>query len=183
VFLILLMGCGSNGSTTGTAMKSYHDALAETDPKNRPVLASGSEAEKKALESFSNFYSTFSTATLERDFDERYARNAYFYDGIKDLRGKDRIKSYFRETLAAMQDATIVIDDVAISGGNYYVRWRMDFALKRKPEDPIRALGVTHLRFDAQGRIIFQHDFWDTSVIFEKLPVLGTLIQWIKKKI
>jgi limonene-1,2-epoxide hydrolase len=184
VCLILLIGCGSDGAPDKTAMQSYSKALAETDPMHRPsMVGGGAEAEQAAVDAFVEFYRAFSTATLESRFDDLYASNAYFYDGIKEIRGKERIKSYFRETLASMNDATILVDDVAVSDGNYYVRWRMDFALNRNPDDRIRALGMTHLRFDEQGRIIFHHDFWDTSVVFEKLPVIGAVIQWIKKKI
>jgi hypothetical protein len=181
--LTFMVGCGSQNDRDAQPMPLYEKALAETDPQRMPRPAGGSEAEKQALDNFSAFYSAFSTETLEDRFDGIYAPGAYFYDGIKEIRGSEAIKTYFRETLAAMQISQISIDDVATSEGNYYLRWTMLFSLKRSPEDQIRALGLTHLRFDDQGRIVFHHDFWDTSVVFERLPVIGAAIRWIKKKI
>lgn len=183
LFLTFMVGCGSQNDRDAQPMGLYEKALAETDPRRMPRPAGGSDVEKQALDNFIAFYSAFSTETLEDRFDGIYAPSAYFYDGIKEIRGSEAIKTYFRETLAAMQVSQISINDVATSEGNHYLRWTMQFALKRNPDDRIRALGVTHLRFDAQGRIVFHHDFWDTSVVFERLPVIGSAIRWIKKKI
>jgi len=40
---------------------------------------------------------------------------------------------------------------------------------------------VSHVIFDAGGRVAFQQDYWDTSAaIFEKVPVVGSVIRRVK---
>jgi hypothetical protein len=42
---------------------------------------------------------------------------------------------------------------------------------------------MSHVRYDKNGKIIFHQDYWDTGVILEKIPVLGTIITWIRNRI
>ena len=58
----------------------------------------------------------------------------------------------------------------------------MHLTTKRWKDEPITAVGMSHVRFDKDGRIIFQQDYWDTSIIYEKVPVMGWVIRWIKKQ-
>ena len=82
------------------------------------------------------------------------------------------------------ESVTVQFEDVAESGGNYYFRWVMDARLKQLREgQTIRTIGVTMVRFDAQGRVVLHQDFWDTTAgVFEHVPVVGTAIRGIKAK-
>jgi hypothetical protein len=45
------------------------------------------------------------------------------------------------------------------------------------------SIGMTHLRFDRDGRVIYHQDYWDSgSALFEKIPVLGGGIRAVKKR-
>ena len=77
----------------------------------------------------------------------------------------------------------VTVVDVARSGANYYVRWTMEVRFKGA-RDSVFTIGMTQLRFNEQGLIVFHQDFWDsTAGFFEHLPVLGSAIRWIKTKI
>jgi hypothetical protein len=43
-------------------------------------------------------------------------------------------------------------------------------------------VGISHVRYDAEGKAIFHQDYWDTGAVCEKIPVMGAVIRWIKKK-
>jgi hypothetical protein len=44
--------------------------------------------------------------------------------------------------------------------------------------------GATHLLFDEEGRIASHRDYWDPAEeLYEKVPVLGTLMRWIKRRL
>jgi hypothetical protein len=49
-------------------------------------------------------------------------------------------------------------------------------------DDPIRTVGMSHVRYDAKGKVIFHQDYWDTGAVYEKIPVMGAVIRWIKNK-
>ena len=58
----------------------------------------------------------------------------------------------------------------------------MHLKTKRSPGDPIRTVGISHVRYDAKGKVNFMQDYWDTGVVYEKIPVMGAVIRWIKNK-
>ncbi len=49
------------------------------------------------------------------------------------------------------------------------------------PFDPVAQVirGVSHLKFDASGRVCWRRDYWDAAEEFyAKRPVIGGLIRW-----
>jgi hypothetical protein len=42
--------------------------------------------------------------------------------------------------------------------------------------------GVSHIRFDASGKVNYHRDYWDTGEeLYAKVPVLGWLIRRLKR--
>ena len=42
--------------------------------------------------------------------------------------------------------------------------------------------GVSHLRFDAAGKVNYHRDYWDTGEeLYMKLPALGTLMRGLRR--
>ena len=97
--------------------------------------------------------------------------------------GRAAVEAYFLKTMDHVDSFQTQVDDVARSGGNFYVRWTMDVRFKGAKE-PVRTIGVTLLRFDRDGRAVLHQDFWDPAAgFYEHLPVLGGVMRWIKSKI
>ena len=113
---------------------------------------------------------------------ELYAEDAYFRDGFKEVKRIDAIEHYFLKSVEPIYKCSFDIQDVARHDGEYYFRWIMTLVLNRNKSDVIKAVGMSHVRFNKESKIIFHQDYWDTSVVFERLPVIGSLIGWIKKK-
>jgi hypothetical protein len=43
--------------------------------------------------------------------------------------------------------------------------------------------GSSHVRFDANGRVIYHRDYWDAAnELYAKLPIIGTLMKFLAKK-
>lgn len=80
-----------------------------------------------------------------------------------------------------MHVLTFDVQDVAVHEGNYYLRWITRFSLKRKKDEVIHFPGMSHVRFNKEGRIIFHQDFWDAGVIYERLPIIGFFIRKLKR--
>jgi hypothetical protein len=83
----------------------------------------------------------------------------------------------------AVEECSFEIQGVVGLGGNYYLRWIMHLKTKRDPQSPIEAVDVTHLRFDESGKVVFQQDYWDGVIVYERVPVVGWLIGKIKELI
>jgi len=43
--------------------------------------------------------------------------------------------------------------------------------------------GASHLVLDEQGLVTLHRDYWDVAEeLYEKLPVVGALMRWLKKR-
>jgi len=48
---------------------------------------------------------------------------------------------------------------------------------------PIHSVGMSQVRFDAQGKVAFHQDFWDSGKnIYGKIPIVGGLIHTIRNR-
>jgi limonene-1,2-epoxide hydrolase len=164
-------------------MNNYYEALKKTDPQQIALLKSGSDEEKKAVHQFKDFYRVFSSEKIRSDVRALYREDAYFRDGFREVMGIDAIEKYFVSSTEAFLECTFDIQDVAVHEGNYYFRWVMTLVLKRSKDERIQAVGMSHVRFDERGKIIFHQDYWDTGLIYEKMPILGHIITWIRQRI
>ena len=117
---------------------------------------------------------------------EVYAPEAFLNDTLKTVRGAQAIEDYFLETARSLVYAKVEFDDtLRASDGSYYLRWRMRMESKViKKGEEIRTIGMTHLRFDKEGRVLVHQDYWDSGRgVFEHIPVIGTGIRMVKKRL
>ncbi len=178
---LLLAGCRTTPPVLDTA-KPFHDALATR--AGTLGVGKGSETERAAVQRVKDFFATMTEASVRQQTRQVYAPEAYLNDTLKSLTGAATIEAYFLTTVQQAESVTVKFEDVAESGGNYYFRWVMDTRLKKlRAGETIRTIGITLIRFDAQGRVVLHQDFWDsTAGVYEHVPVLGTAIRGIKAK-
>ena len=182
--LALACGCASV-STSGDSVRAYQDALDSTNARKATALKRASAEEKAAIARFQDFLSVMNRETVRAKTRQVYAENAYLNDTLKTLHGAAAIEEYFLATTENAESITVRFDDVAESGGDYYFRWVMDVKLKKfKPGETLRSIGMTHVRFDEQGKVVMHQDYWDAAQgLFEHVPVLGSAIRAIKKRL
>ncbi|HOD36608.1 MAG TPA: nuclear transport factor 2 family protein [Syntrophales bacterium] len=179
VSMIALTGCAGGKPMT---LENYTKELAATDPARTALVKSGSAEEKAGVNNFKDYYRVFSGDVIRRDTKKLYAKDAFFKDGYKEVKGVDAIEAYFTATTKAIVSCTFEITDVGVHEGNYYFRWVMKLTLKRDRENPIEQIGMSHVRFGPDGKVIFHADCWDTSVVFERAPLIGSIIRWAKEQ-
>jgi len=164
-------------------MKNYYEALKKTDPRQIALLKAGSDEEKKAVDQFKDFYRVFSLEKIRGNVRTLYREDAYFRDGFREAMGIDAIEKYFVSSTEAFWECTFDIQDVAVHEGNYYFRWIMTLVPKRNKDEHIQAVGMSHVRFDERGKIVFHQDYWDTGMIYERIPILGPIMTWIRQRV
>ena len=164
---------------------TYEEALAATDPAEIGTVEPGSDAEKAALDRFKRFFGSLTEESVRTTIRDVYAPNVFFNDTLKTVTGVDALEEYLVATAQAAESVTVRFDDAVESAGNHYVRWTMDVRLKRfKRGETLRSVGMTHLRFNRDGKVVLHKDFWDAGGgFFEHLPVLGRAMRWIKSQL
>lgn len=113
-----------------------------------------------------------------------YSDACYFKDPfneVHDLKSTRRIFEHMFETLL---EPRFVIHDAFAEGDQCFMSWDFHFRLPSRPGEAHRIHGSSHLRFAADGRVEYHRDYWDAAEQFyEKLPVLGAVLRWIKGKL
>ena len=145
----------------------------------------GSQAEQEAIARVKDFLSTLSPESVKTKTSLVYAEDAYFNDTLKTLHGAEAIEEYLLKTAETVNSIEVVFEDVARSGPDFYFRWRMDFeAPKLRGGDTLRSIGMTQIRFDADGKVAMHQDYWDSMAgLFEHLPVTNQMAGFVRKRL
>lgn len=158
-------------------------ALAATDATRMQMH--GSPAEGEAIARFETFNGDFSAANITNNTKKVYAADLYFRDPFKEIHDEAPFEAYLLRGSGSVAQFSIDWKDVAESQGDYYFRWVMTLKLKRdgKSKPPTLTCGISQVRFGADGKVIFQQDYYDAGAfLYEKLPILGGEIRYIKKR-
>lgn len=113
-----------------------------------------------------------------------YAPDARFKDPFNDVRGLPEIDRIFRHMYVALDQPHFVVTHQLVDGDQAFLVWDFRFRFKRFDTTTWQTVrGSTHLQFNAQGLITLHRDYWDAAEeLYEKLPVLGGLMRWLKKQ-
>jgi hypothetical protein len=182
IAVLVLFGCATNTQDKKHGMETYYQTLYDTEPRTDNMIQQGSAEEREAIGLFVSLYTTYTEDNIRGHVRDLYAPNAYYRDSFTEMQGIDNIESYLIQGTNIMHVLTFDLQDVAVNDGNYYFRWIARFSQKRHKDEVTHLPGVSHVRFNKEGRIVFHQDFWDAGVIYEKLPVIGFFIRWMKKR-
>jgi hypothetical protein len=181
-FIALFMsGCAT--SKKSNFVSDYRDALQHVDAIK--TVQHGSASEKAAIERFENFLSEMTAEKVRAQTKDVYAADAFLNDTLKTLHGADEIQAYFLATMDNAESVIVRFEDVAEVNGNYYFRWVMDVKFRKfKKGQTIRTIGVTHIRFNEEGKVVMHQDYWDSAAgLYEHVSVVGGMIRWIRGRL
>tara|TARA_B100000686_G_scaffold305891_1_gene344793 strand:+ start:195 stop:767 length:573 start_codon:yes stop_codon:yes gene_type:complete len=165
-------------------MQTLEVMARETVDKSNALSPETPEAEA-AVERWVDFVADMTQKSVVEKVREVYADSAYLNDTLKEVQGVENIENYFLETISATDKVSAEMLDIAESKGNYYLRWVMIIKFKNlNSGQPTRTIGMSHLRFDSKGKVIYHQDYWDsTSGFYQYVPVLGRLIKAVKGRL
>lgn len=115
---------------------------------------------------------------------ELYAPQARFKDPFNDVEGVPAIQRIFAHMFEALEQPRFVVTGRVVQGQQCFLTWDFLFAFKNFEKGvPQTVRGASHLVLDAQGRVTLHRDYWDAAEeLYEKLPVVGALMRWLKKR-
>ena len=129
---------------------------------------------------FTNYNQDYLTANVT----QVYADKLYFRDAFKRFDRADAIRDYFLHGLSALTAAEFEFRRVIRSGYEFYIDWMMRLDFKKTPDGSWEeSIGMTHMRFNADGQVIFHQDYWDpTDIVYQRIPLARQLINYVKQK-
>lgn len=145
--------------------------------------APAKDVEAAGVARFKALYADFSPANLKRLTREVYAEEAFFADPLKQVKGIEAVDAYFRRSAESIEDWKLVFEDESAHGVHRYYRWTMDYTLRHNARK-VHLLGMSHVIYDARGKVLFHQDYYDgAEAVYEKIPLLGGLIRFVRRRL
>jgi steroid delta-isomerase len=113
-----------------------------------------------------------------------YAQGAHFKDPFNEVQGIEAIERIFSHMFDALHAPRFVVRERVLQGVQCFLTWEFRFRFKTYRTDTEQCiLGASHLTFGEDGRVIHHRDYWDAAEeLYEKLPVVGALMRWLKRR-
>ncbi len=129
------------------------------------------------------FFESFAPADLDR-LAVAYTGDAWFKDPFNEVQGIAEIRRVYAHMFDALHEPRFVIVDRMAGENACWLVWEFRFRFKTYRQGEMQVVrGASHLLLDSQGLIRSHRDYWDSAEeLYEKLPVVGALMRWLKRK-
>ena len=112
-----------------------------------------------------------------------YTPDARFKDPFNEVQGVAAITGIFEHMFVSLDEPRFIVRDRIVQGDQCFLTWDFVFRMKRFSREQQVIRGGSHLKLAADGRIAEHRDYWDAAEeLYEKLPVVGGLMRWLKKR-
>ncbi len=134
------------------------------------------------INAFVNLYNQLEDNALADNVAKAYAEKLYFNDTVVTLHDQQALQKYLQHTQEALDSMQFEVLDTYEKNNDVLVRWSMrtQFTILGQQRD-VHSIGISHLRFDSDGKIVLHQDYWDsTQGFYQHVPIIGGFLRWIK---
>jgi hypothetical protein len=134
------------------------------------------------LRGFVDIYQQLSTDNLNL-LEQVYHQDVTFIDPMHEIQGFNELSEYFKALYTNLSACEFVIEQVIEQPFQAAIYWQMTYCHKKlNGGKPIQVQGHSHIK-GHDGKVIYHRDYIDLgAMLYEHLPVLGKVTQWIKKR-
>lgn len=134
------------------------------------------------LDALIEFFHGLTPESVAR-FPEFYSADACFKDPFNEVRGVAAVQSVFSHMFEQVGEPRFVVSEKVVDDGGAMLIWTFSFRAARWGGGGTQVIrGVSHLRFDAAGKVIYHRDYWDAAEeLYLKLPVVGILMRGLRR--
>ena len=114
-----------------------------------------------------------------------YSDDVYFKDPFNEVRGPPALLHIFSHMFETLEQPRFVVTSRIADDQQCVVSWDFKFRFKQRQVSALQTIrGVSVLRFNDAGLVDYHRDYWDAAEeLYEKLPLLGSLMRWLKKRV
>ena len=131
----------------------------------------------------SGYFESISPETLS-EIPRWYAAGARFKDPFNEVHDVAAITRIFEHMFHNLQEPRFVVTRRIVDGAHAFLVWEFHFRFKRFDTVTHQVVhGGSHLTLTPEGLISEHRDYWDAAEeLYEKLPVLGGFMRWLRKR-
>ena len=112
-----------------------------------------------------------------------YAPDARFKDPFNEVQGLAAIAAVFTHMFKAVDQPRFVVLRTVAAGDEAFLTWDFRFQTRGRGAQALCIHGASHVQFNGAGQVQSHRDYWDVAEeLYEKLPVLGALMRWLKRR-
>lgn len=112
-----------------------------------------------------------------------YHPQARFKDPFNQVQGLAAITAIFGHMFKSLQAPRFIVITIVAAGDEAFLTWDFSFQRPGKAAAAMTIHGASHLRFGTDGRVLSHRDYWDAAEeLYEKLPLIGALMRWLKRR-
>ena len=118
--------------------------------------------------------------------EEFYHPKITFKDPIGEIKGLNNMVQYYLNMYENVLDIKFDFHDITSKDNTYMFSWTMYLKSRSlKSGEEVKLEGISHLKFDQKTNLVIYHrDYFDMgSFIYEHVPILGSLIRYIKRRL
>jgi hypothetical protein len=114
-----------------------------------------------------------------------YTPDVKFRDPVHTLNGLPALRDYYSRLYEGVISCQFTFEAEVIEGQEGMLVWIMRFQHRRfRAGETLELSGVSHLQFREDGRVHDHRDYFDMGeFIYERVPVLGSVIRAIKNRL
>ncbi len=135
-----------------------------------------------ALDDLIEFFEQLTPSSVAR-FPEFYGADAWFKDPFNEVQGVAAIQRIFSHMFTQVGAPRFIVTGKVADADGALLIWEFRCQIRvwgRERPQVIR--GVSHLKFDNQGRVNYHRDYWDAAEeLYMKLPLVGTLMRGLRR--
>jgi hypothetical protein len=114
--------------------------------------------------------------------EDLYDANAYFKDPFNEVHGQVAITKIFLHMFKQVDSPRFIVRQSILQEADAFIVWDFEFRMRGSAQ-PQSIHGSSHLRFNLFGKVIYHRDYWDAAEeLYEKIPVLGSLMRFLKRQ-
>lgn len=138
---------------------------------------------KIIAQAYAEFYEKLSPDMSREDYTVFFNSSSEFQDPFQKAKGLDAIHNIFVDMYKTLYKPRFVVEEVINSDDVAYLRWEFFYARSSKLAEE-SFTGVSRVTFDKSAKVKSHIDYWDAAQnVYEKIPVLGSLIRFVKRRI
>ena len=109
------------------------------------------------------------------------AHSVCFVDPFNDTRTQLAFISIMQDMFTQLSSVKFVVHTAVQQDDTAFIYWT--FHADSRFTGPFDFQGTSLLKANEEGKVVLHHDFWDGSILMQKVPVLGSIIKRLRIKL
>lgn len=106
--------------------------------------------------------------------------DVHFSDPFNDITGADHYLALLNEMFDRLDDIHFTVHEVSREGMVAHLYWT--YSASSKLTGQLAFQGTSRIVLAENGLVACHQDFWDSAAVYGRLPLIGRLMGWLKKR-